>query len=363
MSVRVIMIGPGSELMGGITTVVETLVPTLEKRVDLRYFATVKSRPPKESGKISLRNIILAFAQYARFLAAMYCFRPQVIHLHTSQGAAWLKDTLYVIVSKILRSRFILHVHAAEFDELFAKKSSPVQYYTRKVMGFADVVIAVSEEWKKWLSQIVPPDRVLVFRNCISVDAITRHVSPNGAKALFLGSVGPRKGAFDLLEAVGRLKSTGCPLQVWVAGFEERKGDFTRASGRSDELQLGDAFQLLGNVRGREKVDLLKNASFFVLPSYNEGLPMAILEAMAAGLAVVATPVGGIPEVVRDGDNGFLVRPGDVETLAEKLALLANDRTLREFMGQRSREIAEQELDVKPYAERLIGLYEAIARR
>jgi glycosyltransferase involved in cell wall biosynthesis len=88
---------------------------------------------------------------------------------------------------------------------------------------------------------------------------------------------------------------------------------------------------------------------------------MAILEAMAAGLAVVATPVGGIPEVIRDDYNGFLVTPGDVEALAEKLAILANDRHLREVMGRRGREIAEQELDVKPYVERLVALYESLA--
>ena len=87
---------------------------------------------------------------------------------------------------------------------------------------------------------------------------------------------------------------------------------------------------------------------------------MAILEAMAAGLPIVSTPVGGIPEIIADGDNGFLVEPGDVEGLTDKLAILATDRRLRQEMGRRSREIAERKLDVRPYVERLVALYESL---
>jgi glycosyltransferase involved in cell wall biosynthesis len=160
---------------------------------------------------------------------------------------------------------------------------------------------------------------------------------------------------------MGYLNSSDCSLHLWIAGDEEREGDLARARTRLEELDLEDRCQLVGTVRGESKTQLLDEASLFVLPSYNEGLPMAILEAMAAGLAVVATPVGGIPEVIRDDYNGFLVTPGDVEALAEKLAILANDRHLREVMGRRGREIAEQELDVKPYVERLVALYESLA--
>jgi len=363
MTIRVLMLGAGEGVVGGILALVETLVPALEQRVDLLYFPTVKHRPLKESGKISLRNIALALSQYARFLLALYRFRPQIIHMHTSQGIAWLKDTFYVLVAKIHHCHVLVHVHAADFDELYGKKSRLMQHYTRKVMGLADAVIAVSEEWAKRLADIVPVERVFTFRNCIAVDAVSPHSSQrsrDGARALFLGTVGPRKGAFDLLEAMGRLKSSGCSLQVWIAGDEERKGDLPRARARREELQLRDSYQLLGTVHGAEKAELLGKASLFVLPSYKEGLPIAVLEAMAAGLAVVSTPVGGIPEVVKDGYNGFLVTPGDVEALAEKLAALVSDPHLCEVMGQRSREIAERELDVKPYVERLVALYESI---
>lgn len=364
MKIRVLMVGPGEGVPGGITTLAETLVPVLEQQVDLLYLLTARRRTLKEAGKISPQNIAGAVSQYARFLCALYRFRPHMIHLHTTQSLGWLKDTFFILMGRAYGCHVVLHPNAADFGELYAEKPRFVKYYTRRAMMLADVVIAVSAEWKRLLARIVPVDRVYIFKNCIAVDAVLprfSHRSTNGAKALFLGSVGPRKGAFDLLEAMSCLKSRGCSLQLWIAGDEERKGDLVRARTRLKELQLEDTCQLVGIVRGARKAQLLSEANFFVLPSYHEGLPLAIAEAMAAGLAVITTPVGGIPDAVKDGYNGFLVAPGDVDALAEKLATLANNKHLCGEMGRRSREIAEQELDVKPYVERLVALYESLA--
>jgi len=360
---RVLMIGPGKDVIGGITTLVEVLVPALEQRVELSYFSTVDRRPLKESGYFSAQNIFLAFSQYARFIAALFRAHPQIIHIHTSQGLAWLKDTFYILVSKLYNAKIVLHIHAADFDDLYEKKGRLVQDYTRWAMGLTDVVISVSDEWKQRLAGIVPLEKITAFPNCIAIDSFSprpAHRSTNGVKALFIGSVGARKGTFDLLEALGRLKSRNCVLPTCIAGDEEREGDLLRARMRLQELQLADSCELPGGVRGEKKAALFEKANLFILPSYNEGLPMAILEGMSAGMAIVSTPVGGIPEVVRDGYNGFLVPPGDIDALAEKLAVLAHDPQLCQLMGQHSRVIVENELDVKTYVERLFDLYNFI---
>jgi glycosyltransferase involved in cell wall biosynthesis len=357
------MVGPGKGAVGGIATFVETLVPVLVKKVNLLYFPTVGKRLPAKSGKPSVRNITLVVSQYSRFLCTLRRYHPSIIHLHTSQGLAWLKDTFYVLLGKTCRCHTVIHVHAADFDQLYGNRGRLVQWYTRTVMRLADTVIALSEEWKRDLGRIVPAERILTLTNCINVEdtlaSSTLH-STHPPKALFLGSVGPRKGAFDLLEGMSLLKARGCSLQLLIAGFEERVGDLSKAHARLGELQLEQTCHLVGMVGGVRKAELLSEASFFVLPSYHEGLPLAILEAMAAGLAVVATPVGGIADVVRNGYNGFLVSPGDVHALAEKMETLANDQHLCELMGRRSREIAEHECDVKPYINRLIALYESL---
>jgi glycosyltransferase involved in cell wall biosynthesis len=357
------MIGPGKEIIGGISVLTQTILPFLEQKVDLLYFHTVNKREPLKSGKLSFLNIILALYQYARFLYKLITFRPHIIHLHTSQGIAWLKDTFFILAGKTLNIKVVLHVHAPEFDELYCKQPPVIRSYTCKIMRLADKVIALSLEWKKRLSQIISNDRIFILRNCIDVKATPTSVNDMRTNALFLGSVGTRKGAFDLIEALGRLKSIGCPLKVWIAGYEEKKGDLLIAQTRKKDFRLGDRYQLLGTVTGEKKTKLLRQASLFVLPSYNEGLPIALLEALASGLPVVSTFVGGIPEVVKDGYNGFLIEAGDIEALTEKLAVLYWKRDLREIMGRRSRKLAEEEFDVRPYVEKLVGLYKELEYR
>jgi glycosyltransferase involved in cell wall biosynthesis len=364
MKLKVLMLGPGEGVMGGITTFVKTLTPVLVQYVDLQYLITVRHRPTKDSGKLSVRNITLAISQFARFLLAVIWNRPRIIHLHTSQGIAWLKDTFFILMGKALGCHIILHIHGGNFDAIYNKSHRSIQNYTQKVIGLADAVITVSSDLNNRLMHIVPVDRIFTLKNCIAIDAISTRASPypiNGAKALFLGIVGPSKGTFDLIEAIALLKTRGILLHLWIAGLEEREGDLDKARILTRKLDLEDMCQFVGAVYGASKSQLLHDASLFVLPSYHEALPMALLEAMAAGLPIVATRVGGMPEVVMEGYNGFLVEPGDVEALADKLAVLANDPHLCEVMGQRSRELAELELDVKPYVKRLVALYESIA--
>jgi glycosyltransferase involved in cell wall biosynthesis len=129
---------------------------------------------------------------------------------------------------------------------------------------------------------------------------------------------------------------------------------------RVECLGLTGLCEAVGPVRGRDIVQLLHECDVLALPSYQEALPMAILEAMAAGLPIVATRVGGIPEVVVDGYNGFLLSPGDIVGLAQRLMILAAEPGLRSLMGRRSREIAAREYDVTPYVERLVTLYEIV---
>jgi glycosyltransferase involved in cell wall biosynthesis len=363
MTIRVLMLGPGEALVGGISTLVETILPALRQEVDLLYLPTVRQRLQKESGRISLRNFAAAVSQYARFLWSLHHFRPHIIHVHTSQGIAWLKDTFFVLMGKLYGCCVVLHMHGGSFDLIYEKNTRLVRLYTNRVIRLSDAVIVLSAEWERRLKHVIPNEQVHILRNCVAVDNIAPHSfdpSTNGVMALFLGNVGLNKGVFDLLQSMSHVKLRGIPLRLWVAGGEEREGDLFRARKRLEELRLEDTCQLLGEVRGERKAKLLGEARLFVLPSYQEGLPMAILEAMAAGLPVIATSVGGIPEVVKDGYNGFLVAPGDIEALAEKLALLASDSHLCGIMGERSHEFAVRELDVKPYIKRLVALYEVI---
>ena len=361
MKLRVLMLGPGEGVMGGITTFVQVLTPVLEQYVDLLYLITVRDRLLRDSGRISIHNILLVVSQYVRFLVALFRFRPQIVHVHTSLGIAWLKDTFFILVSKLFGHQVFLHMHGGNFPEIYKKSNPYIQRYTRKILDLADVIIVLSAEYRNFLGGIVPGKRIELLKNCIGVFTGSRQIQDQNTGApiaLFLGVVGPSKGVFDLLEAMSRLKSKSCSLKLWIAGYEERNGDLAHAQNLIQILGLENVCQYIGTVIGAEKLQVLQEASMLVLPSYMEAMPMSILEAMAARLPVIATPVGGIPDLVRDGYNGFLVPPGDISALVLKLETLVRDQVLRETMGRRGQEIVNKEFGVEHYVKRLLALYE-----
>ncbi len=358
MKIKVLMIGPAS--LGGISGLIRILIPVLEKSVDLRFLPTVQTRNPIDAGKVSIGNISIAISQYVRFIIELFRFHPKILHLHTSQGVGWLKDTFFVIFSKLIGLQVVLHLHAADFDKFYAKTPRVMQKYTRWVLSRADAVISVSEIWRNTICKIAPPHRVYKFVNCINVEDYkprTDNGSSGRVNGLFLGAVGERKGIPELIDALARLLLNGSPLYMWIAGPEEKKGDLASASKRITALHLEGMCELVGDVRQEKKDYLLQHADLFVLPSHHEGLPIAMLEGMAAGLAIVTTPVGGIPEIIKDGCNGYLVMPGDVEALAEKLEVLAKNPQLCHQMGQQNRIVAETELNVNIYVSDLVHLY------
>jgi glycosyltransferase involved in cell wall biosynthesis len=362
MGCRVLMIGPGRGIVGGISSLVETVVPALDKRVKLVYLPSVKNRDMKRSGKISLFNIANAFRQYAIFLAAILKHRPQIVHLHTSQGTGFYKDLFHMIMAKLCRCRLVVHVHAAEPEALCGHGGSICRKIAIMSFSISDTVIAVSEKWREFLSQLIDSRKVVTLVNCVNCrifDFPEKNRLALTLNVLFLGEVGPRKGVFDLLKAMDNPKLRGSKIKLWVAGAEERDGDFKRAQKLSEKLRIGAVCKIFGTVIGQYKIDLLRHADVFVLPSYNEGLPIAILEAMASSLPIISTTVGGIPEIVRDGFNGYLIKPGDIEALADRLSHFLTNHKIAQEMGRNSRSIAEAELDVEGYVDRLLTIYES----
>ena len=155
-----------------------------------------------------------------------------------------------------------------------------------------------------------------------------------GINVLFLGILGPRKGVFDLLPAFkGLVDGHAGDVRLRIGG----NGEVERAARTVRALGLAAQVELLGWVAGEAKQAQLAQADVFVLPSYNEGLPVSLLEAMAYGVPVISTRVGGIPELVRDGIDGFLIEPGDRAALEDRLRRLAEDARLRRTMGDAAR--------------------------
>jgi glycosyltransferase involved in cell wall biosynthesis len=178
----------------------------------------------------------------------------------------------------------------------------------------------------------------------------------NQISIAFMGRLGQRKGVYDLLEAFRRVSEELPNVQLLLGG----DGEIEQV--RKEVLRCGleDRVQILGWVNGQDKFDVFDQADIYVLPSYNEGLPGSILEAMASSTPIISTPVGGIPEAVNEGVNGYLVDPGDVDSLYSRLLMLCKDSGLRLRMGEASRKLVEEKFDIKEIVNKVIIVYQDI---
>jgi glycosyltransferase involved in cell wall biosynthesis len=245
-----------------------------------------------------------------------------------------------MLLARVARKPVILHLHGAEFEHFYRVECGPVRKaFVRYVLNGVDRVVVLSSQWQDALVRIAPKARVETIVNPIPIPLVAPRSSERDPNViLFLGRFGKRKGIFDLLQAVALVKARFQNVRLRCGG----DGDVGGVLDRVRTLGLEQNVDVLGWVSGAAKERELMRAAIYVLPSYAEGLPMGVLEAMAAGVPTISTDVGGIPDAIDDGVNGYLLRPGDVAVLAERILQLLDDATLRDRVGTAARRKAER---------------------
>lgn len=202
------------------------------------------------------------------------------------------------------------------------------------MLGKADVLIVLSESWKTYFMGIgVPEEKIVILHNITAYPQI-KNVEKNEDKVrlLFMGEIGQRKGVFDLLKAIGTHRDEmKDKIELRIGGNKNEE----KLLATIKDYGLDEFVHFEGFVSGEKKIDLLNWANVFVLPSFNEGLPISILEAMSYKMPIISTPVGGIPEVV-DETNGVLVEPGNSEQIYKTIRQYVLDRMLIDKQGEES---------------------------
>lgn len=264
----------------------------------------------------------------------------KIVHIHFSDYGSFFRKSVILLISRAAGKKVIFHCHAAELH-LFYRKSRLVKSYIHFILKHSNRVICVSPQWKTFFKTILPSKRVDVVNNPVSPSSFDKtKKDKNITQFLFLGRIGNRKGIYDLLTAISLLPaSVRGSMRLYVGG----DGDAPFLNNMIKQLKLESIVFHKGWVTGADKYDLLTTSDVYVLPSYNEGLPVSILEAMSFGMPIISTPVGGIPEIVKEGRNGFMVKPGDCESLSKCLSHFIEDKELSFTLGQHSLEL------VKPY--------------
>lgn len=346
---NIVMIGTDLDTKGGIASVVKVYQAAgLFDRFGIDYLAT-----HCDGGALAKLRIMAS--AYGRFLTRLARGRIGLVHIHVASRASFWRKSGFFLLAALCRVPAILHLHGAEFAQFYGEECGPIRRrLVRHIFDRATRVVVLSDAWRDWARGMSRNPRIDAIYNPVMLPATVGAWAGREAGAvLSLGRIGKRKGSYDLLAAVARIAPRVAGVRVLLGGDGELDG----ARARAAELGVGDRLALLGWVGGDDKEDYLARATVYTLPSYNEGLPMSVLEAMAAGLPIVSTPVGGIPEAVSDGVEGYLVAPGDVAALAARLEQLLTDAPLARRMGEAARRKVETTFSSAAVLPRVEQLY------
>jgi glycosyltransferase involved in cell wall biosynthesis len=311
--VKVLQLGPALTVRGGITTVEQHICDYLAPYVSLRHVATM------DQGSALSRAAV--YARAVRTLRrALESIEPCIVHIHfASRGSTLRKLILASLVTRAGRP-LVLHAHGGYFDQFHRRLPAFLRRIVNSVLQRANVVIALSPRWRDF------------YINECELSPAQVAVLPN-----------PVRWSPDVPSRSGRLA-----------------GDGDLEAIRRLAAPFGEQVRVLSWVGNAEREQLLAQSDVFALPSYNEGVPMSLLEAMAAGLPSIVTSVGGIPDVLRHGVEGLMVEPARVAELSAAMARMVNDEGERLATGRRAHERARA-YDVHGYARRLADIYLRIA--
>jgi glycosyltransferase involved in cell wall biosynthesis len=359
---RVVVVAQAAPAQGGIATFAETIVADhrLAAAFDMRLLNTTR-RAVRVGGAMSAANAWHAVVDAVRVFRASR--GTAVVHVQTALLPALplLRALAICRAAQLGGAAVLCHVHTGLANtgphETFVP-TRPERFLLRR-FGFVSAVLTVSRAGMAGLAPFVPGAPMDVVDNAVDLRGFETGQAPAAPPVvLFVGTLARRKGLLDLLMAARLLRARGMvDWRLEVVGAGNEAGDREADAVRRAFADAGMEDSLLGPLGGAVLRARLGSASIYVLPSHSEGQPIGILEAMASGLPVVATRVGGIPDVVREGVDGLLVDPGRPEELADSLASLIASPDLRSRMGESGRRRAEDRYDVARLSERLGELY------
>jgi glycosyltransferase involved in cell wall biosynthesis len=352
----IVMLGvhPDSRDRGGIAAVIDIYRDNgLFARWSIEYIATVTS------GSV-VRKIGTAAAAIWRFLALLIAGRVTLVHAHSASRASFWRKSSFVLLALAARRPVILHLHGGRFEHFYTNECGPVRKtLVRAILNRVNRVVVLSSQWKTQIERIAPRATTVCLFNPVAVAPEPPARQRSASDLLFLGRLTDAKGLFDLFAALATIRRRFPAVRLRCGG----DGDIPNVKERAGALGITDCVDVLGWISGSEKQRWLSEAAVYVLPSYAEGLPMGVLEAMAAGMPVVSTPVGGIPDAIEDGVEGFLVEPGNVDGLAERIMQLLGNEELRRAMGIAAWTRAQRDFSTDHVILQIETLYKSLGAR
>ena len=341
------MIGTAPGSRGGVAALVELYAAQgLFQRWGVVYV-------PSHRDGSKLRKLGVAAGAWLDVMWRLALGNVSLLHVNIASDASFWRKAFFIVPARMLGVPYVLHLHGGDFLGFYDRRvMAGGRPFVRWIYRGAHRVIVLSEEWREIVASIEPSCRLVVIPNPVEVPPWSARLSDPPAQVLFLGVLAERKGVLDLLRAWARVVARHPHARLVLAGA----GRDPSVAAQVESLGIEGSVSMPGWVGPDERARLLRASWVFTLPSHIEAMPMAVLEAMAAGVPVVATRVGGIPSAVSHGVTGFLVEPRDPAALAQGLDRLLSDAAMRRSMGLAGRARALDHFS----AERIVPRIEAL---
>jgi len=343
---RILMVGPDRKDKGGVATVINQYFEYgLNELINLTFVRT-------SSSGCMLQKLIIFMVSILKI--AFLLPRIDILHVHMASRGSFRRKRIIIKLCKYFYHKpVVVHLHGAEFKEFYSREAN--DFWKKQIVDVftkSDCVIVLSEQWKAFIEEIAPEANVKVIYNSVPIAKGKNKYKDHNM--LFLGRIGERKGIYDLIDAICEIND---PLiHVYVGG----DGDLKKANQRATVKHVEDQIHFCGWIDNNGKEKLFEKCSTFLLPSYNEGLPMAMLEAMSHGLAIIASDVGGIPSVIKNMENGIIVKPGDIEGLKTAIVEIDKDNSLKQKLGMSARVSIINKYSIDAHIKQLMNVYDGV---
>ncbi|MGX9296193.1 glycosyltransferase family 4 protein [Tsukamurella paurometabola] len=354
---RVLVVGPappGPTSRGGMATVIGHMAAQPDPSIQVRLLTTYVDGSRADKLRAGIAGMV-------RGTLAVLRGDADVLHVHLSHGGSVVRKAPMLWAARLRGVPAVVHGHSYDFGGWMARLPAPARVLVRAALPANRWLVLGRELATEYTAAMhLAPGTVEVLYNPVPArPARAGAPAPDGVvRAVALGRLGVRKGSYDLVAAVAALSpAVRARLQLTLAG----DGEIDDVRAAVVAAGVGDAVTVYGWVDPAGRDALFAESQVFALPSYDEGLPMALLEAMAAGLAPLTTPVGAIPDAITDGEDGLLVPPGDVPALSTSLARLVENPALRTGIAAGAQRRA-QDFAIEPWYKRLAALWIDLAK-
>jgi len=338
----------------------------------MAYLASMRHDP---SGRFDLKRLEsrggghLALSPFFLMLAVGRIFleasrgRLAVVHLNLAERGSVYRKAVLLAATKLAGGRVLLHLHAAQIVQFHGSMGPMGRALLRWMFRSADHCVVLGEVWRRWVIDTfaVRPSRVGIVYNGVPATMPTPRTRPDDGRfnLLFVGNLLERKGVKDLLHAFAMPSIKARNIHLTLAGG----GPVETYRAMATDLGIAERITFAGWVSQEDARALMVNSNALILPAYDEGLPLVILEALASQTPVICTPVGSVPEVLRDGQTALFVAPGDERAIAVAIASLIDQPDLGTKLAAKGKTLYQRLFTMDAFATSVGSLYAALTPR